>query len=117
MGGSVSSLDWGAIGANVGVFLGAAGALFVGIKSGLKKIAKGEIAPSPAVAKNAIAAATLIETTTLLMWSDSNRDVVAALDRVCKVIDIATNRLESVEDLKREAVELRHQMERLRDKL
>jgi hypothetical protein len=117
MGGSVSSLDWGAIGANVGIFIGASTALYAGIKSGLKKIAKGEIEVTPAGDKKAVAAATLIETTTLLMWSESNRDVVAAINKVCALISVTAERLEVIEDLKAEANELRHQIERLRDKL
>jgi gas vesicle protein len=117
MGASVSSLDWSSIGANIGVFLGAASALFIGIKSGLKKIAKGEIEPAPTATKKAVAAATLIETTSLLMWSESNRDVVDALNRVERTLTSMMERIDIIDDLNKEARELRHQIERLRDKM
>ncbi len=111
----ISSLDWGTIGANVGAFLGAATALFIGIKSGLKKISKGEVTPESS--RTQIAGATLIETTSLLMWSESNRDVVEALNRMTAVLTNVMDRVEIVDDLTKEAIELRHQIERLRDKL
>ncbi len=110
-----SSVDWSTLGTNVGVFFAAASALFVGIRQGLKKISKGEIAPSQE--KKQIAGATLIETTSLLMWSESNRDVVEALNRTVSSLEAMMDRIDTIEELKKEAVELRHQIERLRDKL
>lgn len=102
---SLQSVDWTTIGTNVGVFCAAASALFMGIKTGLKKISRGEIAPT--TDKSKVAGAMLVETTSMLMWSESNRDVVEAVNRLCDFI----------QDNTREQTELRHQIERLRDKM
>lgn len=85
--------------ANIVVFLAAVAAAVAGAMSAVKKIKESWLdsvrdTDSPAPVKHQIAAATIVETTTLLMWSESNRDVC---DRMRTLAD--------------EIKELRHEME------
>lgn len=85
--------------ANIVVFLAAVAAAVAGAMSAVKKIKESWLdsvksADSPVPVKHQIAAATIMETTTLLMWSESNREVC-----------------ECMRTLADEIKELRHEME------
>lgn len=85
--------------ANIVVFLAAIAAAVAGAMSAVKKIKESWLDSiknegSPVGSKHQIAAASIIETTTLLMWSESNRDVC-----------------EGMHALRDEIKELRHEME------
>lgn len=83
---------------NAVIGLAAIGAAAGGIFVGLRKIRNGAVEAGGEQKK--LIGVSLMENTTLLMWSESNKEV-------CE-----TNR-----DLTREIVELRHMLDRLRDKL
>lgn len=109
----------------VGILATAVIVAFGGIRKALKDL-KGDLpanpggpAVTPAVER--IVGGAILETTTILMWSESNRAVVdaleaatAKLESICNSINYATETGRNVED---EIKELRHQIERLRDKL
>jgi hypothetical protein len=85
--------------ANIVVFLAAIAAAVAGAMSAVKKIKESWLdsvksGDTPVAGKHLIAAASIIETTTLLMWSESNRDVC-----------------ECIHSLKEEITALRHEME------
>lgn len=102
---SAASPDITAIVTNLGIFSLAIGAVVGGVWRGLKNVRK--VGYSPDRPTSQLAAATIMETTTLLMWSESNRDVCKSIDQLVDVL----------QDHRSEITELRHQMERLRDKL
>jgi hypothetical protein len=98
---TASSLDWTAIGTNLGVFSLALSATIGGIYQGIKKLKKGDLDLSTVDIKKAPAAPMiLLETTSMLMWSESNRNVA-----------------EAVKDLNDDVVELRHGVQRLTEEL
>jgi hypothetical protein len=114
----------------VGVLATAVIVAFAGIRKALRDLSKAEGTGTGAGASadhpgaSRIVAATLMETTTLLMWSESNRDVVdsnramiEAVQKLTNIVELICDRFDTVESLKAEAVELRHQIERLRDRL
>ena len=78
MSGIINSADLTAIITNLGIFSLAIAAAVGGAWQGIKKIKKESAASEP----GKVLAASMIETTTLLMWSESNRDVVAGLDKL-----------------------------------
>lgn len=85
--------------ANIVVFLAAVAAAVAGAMSAVKKIKESWLesvksGDTPVAGKHQIAAASIIETTTLLTWSESNRD---ACDCMRALAD--------------EIKELRHEME------
>lgn len=85
--------------ANIVVFLAAIAAAVAGEMSAVKKIKESWLetmknGETPLAGKHQVAAASIIETTTLLMWSESNRDVC-----------------ECMQALKEEITALRHEME------
>lgn len=126
----------------VGAFAAAIVTAYAGIKRALKDLGKESANPGgPAItpAVQSIVGGTILETTTLLMWSESNRAVVEAaedmkdcikrnsevieempermaekLDRVINAINYNT---EAMRDVAKEMAETRHQVERVRDKL
>ena len=66
--------------ANVVVFLAAIAAAVAGAMSAVKKIKESwldtiKAGNEPLPGKHQVAAASIVETTTLLMWSESNQDV------------------------------------------
>lgn len=92
---AVSPPDVTAIVTNLGIFSLAVAAAIGGIWKGIKNIRKDGLNPDSPVQK--IASATLVETTTMLMWSESNRDV-------CECINA----------LREEIKDLRHEIELMR---
>lgn len=85
--------------ANIVVFLAAIAAAVAGAMSAVKKIKESWLdsvkdGGTPLPGKHQIAAASIIETTTLLMWSESNRDVCECMHKLADEIK-----------------ELRHEME------
>lgn len=91
----VSSPDFIAIVTNAGVFLAAVGTVIAAIWSAVKKI-KSVDSDSKSTAK--VLGGAILDSTTLLMWSESNRDVAEAL-----------------RDHQREMAELRFAVLQLRD--
>lgn len=90
-----------------------------GIRKALKDLKSGNAEPS--LSKNKVMAATLVETHTMLAWSESNRvateairELAEKLDGMCRSVNYNT---EAVRDSNRESAELRHQIERIRDKM
>jgi hypothetical protein len=100
-----STPDITTIATNLGIFSLAIAAAVGGLWRGLRNIKTEGLSPEKTTSR--VAAATIIETTTLLMWSESNRMVVEAVDRLT----------EATYALRDEQKELRHQTERLRDKM
>ncbi len=96
MSNAVSSLDPISLITNIGVFLAAVGTVIAAIWSAVKKIKSVEGADSKTAAK--VIGGAILDSTTLLMWSESNRDVAEAL-----------------RDHQREMMELRFVMIQLRD--
>lgn len=124
----------------VGVLAAALVAAWAGIRKALKDLDKTDgnkvvIAPTP----QAFVGGTIMETTTLLMWSESNRDVTEALQglsvcfasnikaieglpdeigiRLDHVVNAINYNTSASRDVCRDLAELRHQIERLRDKM
>lgn len=92
----VSSPDFVSIATNVGVFLAAVGTVIAAIWSAVKKIKSVEGANNKTAAQ--VIGGSIMDNTTLLMWSESNRVVAEAL-----------------RDHQREMMELRFVMAQLRD--
>lgn len=93
---------------------------YAGIRKALKDIAKGEDPKQPGGHPGGIGfvGGTIMETTTLLMWSESNREVAEKAGDVIDAIKINTEAINRNTDTSaREMGELRHQIERLRDKM
>jgi len=93
----VLSPDLTSIATNLGIFSLFIGAAVTGIWKALKNLRSEEGSPE---AGHRVASAALVETTTIVMWSETNRDVTQALHRLCD-----------------QMTELTHQVERLRDKM
>lgn len=74
----VSSPDFVSIATNAGVFLAAVGTVIAAIWSAVKKIKSVEVGSDAKTASKVIGGA-IMDTTTLLMWQESNRDVAEAL--------------------------------------
>lgn len=98
-----------------GVLAAAIVSAFIGIRKAIKDLRKAEEAPlagnNPAAK---VIGATILESTTLLMWSESNRDVVEAIESQTRAINYNT---EALREVCRDLGETRHQIERLRDKM
>lgn len=77
--------------ANIVVFLAAIAAAVAGAMSAVKKIKESWLdsmknGDTPVAGKHQIAAASIIETTTLLMWSESNRDACECMHKLTEEI-------------------------------
>lgn len=63
----------------------------------------------------------MLETTTILMWSESNKAVADALEGMCEKLEQVCRSINYNTDVGRDVIkelgEVRHQIERLRDKL
>lgn len=92
-----SSPDFVTIATNVGVFLVAAGTVITAIWSAAKKIKAAMPADTP---QSKVVGGMIVDHTSMLMWSESNRLVVDAL-----------------RDHQKEMMELRFVMSQVRDKL
>lgn len=91
------SPDFVTISTNIGVFLAAAGTVIAAIWSAVKKIKA--VTPDPqAAGTNPVACGPILDHTTILLWSESNKSVAEALD-----------------DLEREMRELRFAVAQLKD--
>lgn len=104
MSGAASTPDLASIATNLGVFTLAIMATVAGIYNALKKIKAGQPGPTDA---SRLQAGVIVESTSMLMWSESNRDVVESNESVVR----------SNYAVRDEMKELRHQIERLRDGL
>lgn len=85
--------------ANVVVFLAAIAAAVAGAMSAVKKIKESwmestKAGTHPLPGTHQVAAASIIETTTLLMWSESNRDVCECMQALSKEITALRHELE-----------------------
>jgi hypothetical protein len=112
----VTPFDYTALTTNIGILVAFIAAVFAGIRKGLK-----ELKTSDKVRPADLAAATILENVTLNEWSSTNREVVEVIGDLIR----ATEELRSAvyhhrDDLRdhgRELAELRHHVERLRDRL
>jgi len=100
---------------------------FGGIRKALKDIRGNESSrgspagpvDSPAVHRTIGGA--ILDTTTILMWSESNKGASDAMDALVEKLDSVIHCInyntEAARDMSKDITELRHQIERLRDKL
>lgn len=98
----------------IGVLVVALVTAYAGIRKALKDLKTGD---APVASKQEVLSATLVETHTMVLWSESNRQVCEGMHALCTVLTRMLDRAEVVEELKKEAIELRHQIERLRDRI
>lgn len=112
---AAQSLDVVSLGTNLGILLGFIVAAILGLKRGLKLIDKTE---TPAKSGTGLS---LVESQTLLFWTDSNRAVAEALADVKSASDLLREALLAHAALtaatQREMSELRHEIELLRSQL
>ena len=94
-----ATLDVPQLVTNLSVFSLAVSAVVAGVWKALKSVKAGE-APASAKPVNEVRAAMLVETATMVHWTESNRQLGEKLDRLIP-----------------EVVELCHQIERLRDRM
>ncbi len=103
----------------VGVLVVALVTAYAGIRKALKDLKSGEVSGGSVQEK--VVSATLIETHTMLMWSESNRTVTDSVRDLIDKVESMTKALNYNTEIGREVCrdmkELRHQIERLRDKL
>lgn len=92
-----SSPDFVTIATNIGVFLAVAGTTIAAIWSAVKKV-KAAFPESAQSTGQKVIGGAIMDSTTMLMWSESNRDVVDAL-----------------RDHQKELMELRFAVTQLRD--
>ena len=104
----------------IGVLATALIVAVAGIRKAIKDLKAGT-ATGDTRETNKIAAAALVETHTIMDWTASNKDATEAmrdlLDKVeglCRAVNYNTD---AVRESNKEAGELRHQVERLRDKI
>lgn len=92
---------------NLGVFSLALTATVAGIYRAVRMVRKEDAikVAAPVESPIRIAGATILENTTILLWSESNRGVAESNKGV----------VEKMDDLEREVVELRHAISRLTD--
>lgn len=102
---AVTSPDTVTLITNIAVFLAAAGTTVAAIWSAVKKIKT--VLPQDAATTKSVVGGMIMDHTTLLMWSESNRTVSEKLDEAMAVIRENT----------RETVELRFVMTQVKDKL
>lgn len=111
---AAQSLDLVSLGTNLGIFLGFIVAAILGLKRGLKLIDKTESAAK-------VAPLSIVESQTVLFWSESNRAVVAGLADLKSAVYALRDSLSSHATLtaahQKELAELRHEIELLRSQL
>lgn len=95
---AASSPDFVAIATNVGVGIGFVAAAITAIWRAVKKLKEAMPASNPTTSK--VVGGMIMDHTTLLMWSESNKDVV-----------------EAMKDHEREMRELRYALTSLKDKI
>jgi hypothetical protein len=102
----------------VGVLAVAIVTAYAGVRKALKDLKTGEVVGET---KNKIVSATLVETVTMTMWTESNRGVAEAVEELCDKMDSLIHSINYNTEAERKScenlVELRHHIERLRDKL
>lgn len=102
----------------IGVLAVALVTAYAGIRKALKDLKSGEVSGT---VQDKVMAATLIETHTMLLWSESNRGVADAIRDLTDKIESHAHALnyntETGREVCRDMKELRHQIERLRDKM
>lgn len=102
----------------VGVLVVALVTAYAGIRKALKDLKSGEVSGS---IQEKVVSATLIETHTMMLWSESNRSVTESVGDLIDKIESMTKALnyntETGREVCRDMKELRHQIERLRDKM
>lgn len=112
---AAQSLDLVSLGTNLGIFLGVIVAAILGLKRGLKLIGRTEDEARRSGAPS------IVESQTLLFWTDSNRAVSDALVDLKSAIhalrDSLSNHAVLTANHQRELAELRHEIEMLRSQL
>lgn len=102
----------------IGVLAVAIVTAYAGIRKALKDLKSGEVSGTTT---DKVMAATLIETHTMLLWSESNRGVGDALrdltDKIESLSHAINYNTETGRALCGDMKELRHQIERIRDKM
>lgn len=102
----------------IGVLAVAIVTAYAGIRKALKDLKSGEVSGTTT---DKVMAATLIETHTMLLWSESNRGVGDALrdltDKIESLSHSINHNTETGRALCGDLKELRHQIERIRDKM
>ena len=106
------SLDVVTLASNFGILLGFIVAAALGIKKGLRAFARGDDRPAQRGAHDAVAH--LLENQTLREWSETNRAVIESLAQLKSTLYLHRDALATHGS---ELAELRHQVERLRDKM
>lgn len=102
----------------VGVLAVALVTAYAGIRKALKDLKTGEVSGAP---QDKVVAATLLETHTMMLWSESNRAVVKVVEDLLDKLERNTNAINYNTEASRavsvDLKELRHQIERVRDKM
>lgn len=102
----------------VGVLAVALVTAYAGIRKALKDLKTGEVSGAP---QDKVVAATLLETHTMMLWSESNRAVVKVVEDLLDKLERNTNaincNIEASRAVSVDLKELRHQIERVRDKM
>lgn len=102
----------------IGVLAVALVTAYAGIRKALKDLKTGEVSGS---VQEKVVSATLIETHTMMLWSESNRSVGEAIRDLTDKLESLSHALnyntETGREVCRDMKELRHQIERLRDKM
>lgn len=102
----------------IGVLVVALVTAYAGIRKALKDLKSGEVSGS---IQEKVVSATFIETHTMMLWSESNRSVTESVGDLIDKIESMTKALnyntETGREVCRDMKELRHQIERLRDKM
>lgn len=102
----------------VGVLVVALVTAYAGIRKALKDLKTGEVSGVP---QEKVVSATLVETHTMRDWSESNRALIERVGDLIDKLESATHALhyntETGRAVSRDIGELRHQIERLRDKM
>lgn len=105
----VSPPDFVTLITNVGIFIATAGATVVAIYSAVKKVE--EALPDDANNKTKVVGGMIVDHTSMLMWSESNRLVVDAIESHQNTMRDTTDKVT------KEIMELRFVMSQVRDKL
>jgi hypothetical protein len=105
----------------VGVFATAIIVAFGGIRKALKDIGAADKTATDSPTVHRTIGGTILENTTILLWSESNRSVTEALEAVVSKLESTVHAInyntDAVREMCEDLTELRHQIERLRDKM
>lgn len=107
---AVSSIpDVTTFAANTVVFLAAIAAVVAGAWKATQEVKKSVLANAKEEGntQTKVASAVLVETTTMMMWTESNKEVSDKVDHLCECLQAHGEKM----------LHLAHQIERLRDKM